>query len=55
MRFPGRDFWFGLVLATLMVPNVVMMVPLFVIFGRLKWFDTFLPLTVPFFFGGGGP
>jgi multiple sugar transport system permease protein len=53
LRFPGRDLWFGLVLATLMVPQVVMMVPLFVIFSRLKWIDTFLPLTVPFFFGGG--
>ena len=31
LRFPGRDLWFGLVLATLMVPQVVMMVPLFVI------------------------
>jgi ABC-type glycerol-3-phosphate transport system permease component len=53
IRFPGRNFWFGLVLATLMVPYVVMMVPLFVIFSRLKWINTFLPLTVPFFFGGG--
>jgi ABC-type glycerol-3-phosphate transport system permease component len=53
LRFPGRDLWFGLVLATLMVPYVVMMVPQFVIFSRLKWIDTFLPLTVPFFFGGG--
>jgi multiple sugar transport system permease protein len=53
LRFPGRDLWFGLVLATLMVPQVVMMVPLFVIFSRLKWINTFLPLTVPFFFGGG--
>jgi multiple sugar transport system permease protein len=53
LRFPGRDFWFILVLATMMVPYVVMMVPLFVIFSRLKWIDTFLPLTVPLFFGGG--
>jgi multiple sugar transport system permease protein len=53
LRFPGRDLWFGLVLATLMVPYVVMMVPLFVIFRRLEWIDTFLPLTVPYFFGGG--
>jgi multiple sugar transport system permease protein len=53
LRFPGRDLWFGLVLTTLMVPQVVLMVPLFVIFSRLKWIDTFLPLTVPFFFGGG--
>jgi multiple sugar transport system permease protein len=53
IKFPGRDLWFGLVLATLMVPYVVLMVPLFVIFSRLHWIDTFLPLTIPFFFGGG--
>lgn len=53
LRFPGRDAWFGVVLATMMVPGVVLMVPSFVIFSRLKWIDTFLPLTVPYFFGGG--
>jgi multiple sugar transport system permease protein len=54
IRFPGRDLWFSLVLFTMMVPYVVMMVPLFVIFSRLGWVDTFLPLIVPYFFGGGG-
>ena len=53
IRFPGRDFWFGLVLATLMIPYFVLMVPQFIIFSRLGWVDTFLPLTVPYFFGGG--
>lgn len=53
IRFPGRDLWFSIVLATMMVPYFVLMVPSFVIFSRLKWIDTFLPLTVPFFFGGG--
>jgi ABC-type glycerol-3-phosphate transport system permease component len=53
VRFPGREFWFVLVLTTMMVPGVVLMVPSFVIFSRLKWIDTFLPLTVPLFFGGG--
>jgi ABC-type glycerol-3-phosphate transport system permease component len=53
VRFPGREVWFTLVLATMMVPGVVLMVPSFVIFSRLKWIDTFLPLTVPLFFGGG--
>jgi ABC-type glycerol-3-phosphate transport system permease component len=53
IRFPGRDLWFGLVLATMMVPYVVMMVPQFVIFSRIHWIDTFLPLIVPYFFGGG--
>ncbi|MCX7681604.1 MAG: carbohydrate ABC transporter permease [Anaerolineae bacterium] len=54
IRFPGRDFWFSTVLFTMMVPYVVMMVPQFVMFKRLNWIDTFLPLTVPYFFGGGG-
>ena len=53
IRFPGRDAWFGLVLATMMVPYFVLMIPQFVIFTRLGWADSYLPLTVPFFFGGG--
>lgn len=53
IKFPGRDFWFGIVLATMMVPYFVLMIPQFVIFSRMGWIDTFLPLTVPFFFGGG--
>jgi multiple sugar transport system permease protein len=53
IRFPGRDFWFGLVLATMMVPYFVLMVPQFIIFTRLGWIDTIWPLTFPFFFGGG--
>jgi multiple sugar transport system permease protein len=53
IRFPGRDLWFGLVLSTMMVPFFVLMVPQFIIFTYLRWIDTILPLTVPFFFGGG--
>ena len=53
IRFPGRDFWFALVLVTLMVPYFVLMVPQFIMFSRFGWVDTFLPLTFPFFFGGG--
>lgn len=51
--FPGRNFWFALVLATMMVPYFVLMIPQFVIFSRLGWTDSYLPLTVPLFFGGG--
>jgi ABC-type glycerol-3-phosphate transport system permease component len=53
IKFPGRDFWFAIVLATMMVPYFVLMIPQFIIFSRLGWVNTFLPLTVPFFFGGG--
>lgn len=53
LQFPGRDFWFGIVLATLFLPYAILIVPSFIIFSRLGWVDTILPLTVPLFFGGG--
>jgi ABC-type glycerol-3-phosphate transport system permease component len=53
LNFPGRDFWFAVVIATLLLPGVITIVPNFVIFTRLGWVDTILPLTVPLFFGGG--
>lgn len=49
--WPGRTPLFGVVLATLMLPPVVTIIPLFIIFSKLGWVDTFLPLTVPAFFG----
>lgn len=52
IRFPGRNFWFAVVLGTMMLPSVVTMIPTFIIFSRLKWLDTFLPLTIPYLFGG---
>jgi multiple sugar transport system permease protein len=53
IRFPGRDFWFAIVMATLFLPYAILIVPNFIIFSRLGWIDTILPLTVPLFFGGG--
>jgi multiple sugar transport system permease protein len=53
IKFWGRDFWFGVVLATLFLPYAILIVPQFIIFTRLGWVDTILPLTVPLFFGGG--
>jgi len=53
MRFWGRDFWFGIVIATLFLPYAIMIVPQFIMFSRLGWVNTYLPLTVPLFFGGG--
>ena len=53
IKFWGRDFWFVLVLSTMMVPYFVLMVPQFVIFSRLGWIDSFKPLVIPIFFGGG--
>lgn len=51
IQWPGRDFWFGLLLATIMLPEVVTLVPRFIIFKNLGWLDTFLPLIVPYWTG----
>jgi len=51
--FKGREVWFYVLLATMMIPRQITMIPLFVVFSRLGWINTILPLTVPGFFGGG--
>ena len=51
LRAPGKGFLFVLLLSTLMLPYPVTMVPLFIIFSKLGWINTFLPLIVPAFFG----
>ncbi len=51
IQWIGRDALFAVVLATLMIPNWVRLVPLFIIFKKLHWLNTFLPLVVPHFFG----
>lgn len=53
LHYPGRDFWFLVVLATMMLPDAVTLVPHYVIFRTLGWIDTLLPLIVPAWFGGG--
>jgi ABC-type glycerol-3-phosphate transport system permease component len=53
LRFPGRSLLFMLVLSTLMLPSQVTMIPQYLLFRQLGWIDTFLPLTVPSFLGGG--
>lgn len=52
IQFWGRNFLFILLLSTMMLPDVVTLIPTFILFSRLGWVDTFLPLIVPFFFGG---
>ncbi|MBN1402199.1 MAG: carbohydrate ABC transporter permease [Anaerolineae bacterium] len=52
-RFPGRDGLFFLVLSTMMIPWPVTIVPTFLLFRWLNWIDTFKPLIIPEFFGGG--
>jgi multiple sugar transport system permease protein len=53
LRFPGRDRLFVLLLASMMLPGIVTTIPSYNGFRYLHWIDTFYPLIVPAFFGGG--
>ena len=51
LRWPGRNFAFGLLLATMMIPPQVTMIPYFLIIRWLGWYNTLHPLWVISFFG----
>lgn len=52
IRWRGRDFLFSICLMTMMIPGQVTMVPVFIIFKRLGWVNTYRPLVIPSFFSG---
>lgn len=51
LRWPGRQFFFALMIATMMLPEVITLIPRFLVFRWLDWIDTFLPLIVPYWAG----
>jgi ABC-type glycerol-3-phosphate transport system permease component len=52
LRFKGRDFLFLVLIATLMIPYQVTLIPTFILFSKIGWVGTHLPLWVPAFWGG---
>ena len=53
LRWKGRDKWFVVMLATLMLPIQVILIPTYIMYSKIGWLGTRLPLIVPAFFGGG--
>lgn len=53
-RFPGRDMLFLGLLATMMIPGSVLLVPGFLLMRDLHWLDTWLPLVIPGLAGAFG-
>lgn len=51
LRFPGRNFLFLMLLATIMIPFPVVMIPQFVMFSELQWIDSLKPLIIPAMLG----
>jgi multiple sugar transport system permease protein len=53
LHFPGRDVVFIIVLASMMLPSQVTIIPTYIFFKQLGWLNSFKPLIVPAWFGGG--
>ncbi|WP_169871434.1 carbohydrate ABC transporter permease [Shouchella patagoniensis] len=54
LNFPGRNIWFALIIATMMLPPAVTLIPTFMLWTEIGGINTFWPLVLPSFFGGGG-
>ncbi len=51
LEWPGKNMWFTLMLATMMVPSQITMIPLFIFYSRLGWINTYYPFIIPSFLG----
>lgn len=51
LRFPGRNLLFMIVIASILIPWDVRIIPQFMVFSKLGWINTYLPLVVPLWFG----
>jgi len=49
IRFKGRNLWFALMFASLLLPHHVVLIPQYLLFNSLNWVDTYMPLIVPKF------
>jgi multiple sugar transport system permease protein len=47
IKFVGRTIWFSVMMMTLMLPPQILMIPQYIIFSKLDWLNTFLPLLLP--------
>jgi multiple sugar transport system permease protein len=47
VRFVGQRFWFTCMILTLMLPSQVQLIPQYILFNKLDWINTYLPLLVP--------
>ncbi len=52
-EFPLKKMWFSIILATMMLPGAVTLIPGFMIWNALGLVNTYYPLIIPSFFGGG--
>lgn len=51
LTWPGRDFWFGILIITMILPGTVTMIPQFIMFKNFGWLNSYLPLIIPAYAG----
>ena len=54
IKFPGRDTIFFMLVATMAIPGIILMSPSYIIYSKINWTNTWLPLMIPGMFGGAG-
>ena len=47
LHFRHAKFWFGAFFATMLIPSQILLIPMYVLFSKIGWVDSFLPLIVP--------
>lgn len=47
MEFRGRNLIFTIIILTMMIPNIALIIPQYIMFGKLGWLDTLLPMIIP--------
>lgn len=50
MEFPGKNVIFAIIVGTMMIPNIALIIPQYIMFGKIGWLDSLLPMMVPAFF-----
>ena len=50
MEFTGKRIVFSIIIATMMIPNIALIIPQYIMFGKLGWLDSYLPMIVPAWF-----
>ncbi len=50
VKFRGSKLWFALMLGTMLLPGEILVIPRYILFQKLRWINTFLPLIVPSWF-----
>ena len=47
MEFRGRNLIFSIIIVTMMIPNIALIIPQYIMFGKIGWLDTLLPMIIP--------